>query len=82
MKVVCSEDQIQMTDAIQQPRALLLGNASAYPDDQMVVFPLEPLQPSQSAIDLMFRFCPDATRVEQDDVGPMDIFGGAIIMLC
>ena len=82
MQAVCSEDQIQMTDAIQQPLALLLGNTPAYPDDQMAFLLLELPQPSESTIHLMFWLGPDATGVEQDNVSLMDIFSGPIIVLC
>ncbi len=80
MKVVCSEDQVQMTDTVQKPLALLLGNAPTNTDDQVVVFLLELLESSQGTINLVFWFCPDATGVEQDDVGPMDIVGGPVIV--
>jgi hypothetical protein len=71
-----------MTEAIQQPFALLLGNTPAYPDDHMVFPLLELPQPSESTIGLMFWLGPDAAGVEQDDVSLMDILGGPIIVVC
>lgn len=82
MEVVCPEDQVQIPDAIQQPLALLLGNTSPNPDDQAAIILLELRHPPQNTIRLMFWFGPDATRIEEYDVGPTKIPGAFVTVLC
>ena len=63
-----SNDHIQIRNPIQKSVPLLLGNASSHSNNHSPLL-LQPFIPSQSAIDLMFRFLPDAAGVDEDEIG-------------
>ena len=68
-----SNDHIEIRYPIQKFVPLLLRNASSHSNNHSPLL-LQPFIPSQSTIDLMFRFLPDTAGVDEDEVGLFERF--------
>jgi len=61
--------QVEVRKAIFEPDAIPLGQTATKADLELWVLRLELLKGPEEAIDLLFGLLPDATGVEQDEVG-------------
>lgn len=68
-----SNDDVQIRNPIQESVAFLLGNAPSHSDDRALLV-LQFLESSQSTVDFVLGFFPDATSVDEDEIGLFGLF--------
>ena len=64
-----ADDRVQVAEALQDPPALLLGQAAGQDDDEVGPGGLEPSQPAQEREGLLFGLGPHRAGVDDDQVG-------------
>src|SRR5205823_1026829 len=73
--VVGAEHDVDMAGPLAYPLAVLLGEASTDGDLEIRAALLQRLQTTQVAVELVVGVLPDAARVQDHDVGGLDVVG-------
>ena len=75
-EVVGAEHDVDVAGSLDDQLAVLLGQAATDRDLEVGPFGLQRLQPTEMAVELVVGVLADAARVEDDDVGRLELVGG------
>ncbi len=75
------DDEVDVRRAAEDRLLVLLGHAAQDADGHLRLALLEPLDPAQSAVDLVLGVLPDRARVVEDRVGLVDVVGQLVAFL-